>query len=190
MAVLVEGFSVIVRRDAIERTYPGRWDAFAREVPNQTLCADEKIARVGFMAWDDMKHYIAFLESRGLVYLRDGKGIDITIARPRGEVATPCDWISFRVRPVGSQGGQIFICRFHDKALWKAGLDGDPRTEPVATPRGWLYEQSLSRDFGFVPEGRLKEHLRFLGTMSGMDVYEDLETGKTVYVGRSGRMRR
>jgi hypothetical protein len=87
---------------------------------------------------------------------------------------------------VGSQGGKILICRFHDKALWAAGLDGDPRTEPVGTPRGWSYEQSLSRDFGFVPEGRLKERLRFVGTTGGMDIYEDLETGRTVYVGRSG----
>ena len=183
MAVLVEGFSVIVRRDAIEQKYPGGWEAFARDVPNQTLCADQKIARVGFMAESD----IAFLEGRGLVFLRDGKGVDITIASQRGAPMTACDWISFRMRPVGSQGGLIFICRFHDKALWKAGLDGDPRTEPVATPKGWSYEQSLSRDFGFVPDSRSEERLRFLGTMGNMDLYEDIETGKTVYVGRTGR---
>jgi len=186
MAVLVEGFSVIVRRDAIERKYPAGWDAFAGDVPNGTLCADEKIARVGFMTWDDTKHYIAFLERRGLVYLRDNKGIDITIACQRGTHLTMCDWISFRMRAVGLDG-QILICRFHDKALRAAGLDGDPRTEPVATPKRWFYERSLSRAFGYVPEGRSKERLRLLGTTGGLDIYKDLETGKTVFVGRTGR---
>src|SRR5262245_28844616 len=123
MAVLVEGFSVMVRRDAIERKYPGGWDAFAREVPNQTLCADEKLARVGFMVSGDMRAYIGFLERRGLVFLRNNKAVDITIASQRGAPMTQCDWISFRARAVGSQGGKIFICRFHDKALWAAGLD-------------------------------------------------------------------
>jgi hypothetical protein len=135
MAVLVEGFSVIVRRDAIERKYPGGWDAFAREVPNQTLSMDEKIARVGFMHSGDMRAYIGFLEHRGLVFLRDKKAVDITVASQRGSPMTACDWISFCMRGVGSQGATILISRFYDKVLWKAGLDGDSRTEPVATPR-------------------------------------------------------
>ena len=188
MAVLVEGFSVIVRRDAIARKYPGGWDAFARDVPNRTLCADERIARVGFMNSGDMRAYIGFLERRGLVHLRDEKAVDVTIASQQGSHVTMCDWISFFARSVGSQGETIFVGRYYDKALWKAGLDGDSRTEPVATPAGWSYERSLSRDFGYAAGRGLKERLRFLGTMGGMDVYEDLETGKTVYVGRTGSM--
>jgi len=48
MAVLVEAISVIVRRDAINRSYDGGWAGFLSHVPNNTLCADHELARVGF----------------------------------------------------------------------------------------------------------------------------------------------
>ena len=57
MAVLVEGISVIIRRRVIEEKFPGGWDAFVEDVPNETLCADDELARVGFMSPDDVKAY-------------------------------------------------------------------------------------------------------------------------------------
>jgi hypothetical protein len=44
MAILVEGISVIARRKTIEEKYPEGWAGFVRDVPNNTLCADEEIA--------------------------------------------------------------------------------------------------------------------------------------------------
>ena len=50
MAVLVEGFSVIVRKEALERNFPGGLDAYQSQLPNGTYCADEQLCRVAFMA--------------------------------------------------------------------------------------------------------------------------------------------
>ena len=47
----------------------------------------------------------------------------------------------------------------------------------------WL----MTRDFGYVPPGQLEKRLQFMGTLDGLEVYEDLATGKTVYIGRSWR---
>src|SRR5262249_9436378 len=147
---------------------------------------DDFLVRVGFMDSRDMRAYIGFLESRGLAFLRDNEAVDATIVSQRCEVATKCGWIGLRVRMGGSPPGRILICSFHDKALRVAGLEPDPRTEPVATPKGWSYERSLSREFGYTPEGQAETRLGFMGTFDGLDVYEDLKTGKTVYVGRTG----
>jgi len=65
MAVLVEAISVIVRRKAIDHSYPGGWDAFVAEVPNKTLCADDQLARVGFMTPQDVQNFIRALGDRG-----------------------------------------------------------------------------------------------------------------------------
>ena len=46
MAVLIEAISVVVRADALLTKFAGGWDAFKARVPNQTLCADNDIARV------------------------------------------------------------------------------------------------------------------------------------------------
>ena len=57
MAVLVEGFSVIVRKEALERNFPGGLDAYQGQLPNGTYCADEQLCRVAFMAQADaMEH--------------------------------------------------------------------------------------------------------------------------------------
>ena len=47
MAVLAEGISVIVRLDAIARLMDDDWARFLGVVPNQTLCCDNELARVG-----------------------------------------------------------------------------------------------------------------------------------------------
>jgi len=58
MAVLVEGISIILKASAITDKYPGGWESFKAEVPNQTLCADGELIRIGFMSPDDVKGFI------------------------------------------------------------------------------------------------------------------------------------
>jgi hypothetical protein len=53
MAVLIEAISVVIRADTLLKKFPGGWGAFKLIVPNQTLCADNEIVRVGFMAPQD-----------------------------------------------------------------------------------------------------------------------------------------
>ena len=55
MAVLIEAISVVVRADELLKKFPGGWDAFKSIVPNQTLCADNEIVRVGFMSPQDVE---------------------------------------------------------------------------------------------------------------------------------------
>lgn len=54
MAVLVEAISVIVRADAITSKLTNEFDGFKKLVANDTLCADNELARVGFIAPDDV----------------------------------------------------------------------------------------------------------------------------------------
>ena len=49
MAVLVEAISVVVRRDAIDRYFAGRWDGLAARVPNATPRTDGRLGRVDLM---------------------------------------------------------------------------------------------------------------------------------------------
>jgi hypothetical protein len=53
MAILVEGFSVIVRKEALERNFPSGLDAYQRQRPNETYCYNDKLCRVGFMTQDE-----------------------------------------------------------------------------------------------------------------------------------------
>ena len=66
MAGLVEGISVIVRRDAIEEKIRGGLSAFLAAVPNGTCCMDDDLVRVGFMASEDADEYLRRLTAEGL----------------------------------------------------------------------------------------------------------------------------
>jgi hypothetical protein len=174
MAVLVEAISVIVRRVRIEESYPGGWDAFDADCPNKTLCADSDIARVGFMMPTDVETFTRKLERQGLVYVNDGKAIDVAVLDQHSGLCVPCDWLEFG--HVQLKGNRVAACRA------VGSMDN-----VMITPDGWKYEGSLSQTFGFVPTGQEERSLRFLRHERGVDVFLNLVTGEEVFVGRVGK---
>lgn len=174
MAVLVEGISVIARVPAIEERYPGGWEAFRDNAPNQTLCADNSLVRVGFMSPADVESFVKELEAKGLVFLADGETQDVAVADQQRGFSVKCDWAECGHVDIG--GNRIMACR----------AVGDDSGQ-LMTPDGWRYEGSLSQSFGFAPTEQTDRSLQFLRHENGRDVYLNTVTGKEVYVGRSKR---
>jgi hypothetical protein len=189
MAVLVEGISVIVRRDAIETKYDGGWDAFVDNVPNATLCADDEIARVGFMGPADVEAFVRHLERNGLQFVESGKAIDLAIADQQEGPITECGWLEFAKIGFRDQG-KVSACWFFDSPRIVPGIHLRGTSMDIATPAGWKFEDSLSHKFGFVPTGQENDRLEFLRSEDGIDVFLDLDSGKEVFVGRTSRHRR
>jgi hypothetical protein len=77
MAVLVEAISVVIRADSLLTAFEQDWEAFKAEVPNDTLCADGELARVGFMVPDDAQAFVEQLATFGLVFQDGGKARDL-----------------------------------------------------------------------------------------------------------------
>ena len=173
MAVLVEGISVIVRRDSVVARYSGGWDQFVADAPNRTFCADSDLARIGFMAPDDVAAFIDFLQKRGLVFLEDGRAVDFCVCDQQSGPTCGCSWVEF---------GQI---EFDNYRVAAARLAGSTSLD-LHTPDSWSYENSLSRQFSFIPTGEESKSLRYLRHENGTDVYLNLLTGKEVYIGRWG----
>jgi hypothetical protein len=67
MTVLVEGVSVIIKLEAINRTIPEGWEGFRQYVPNFAWCKDDKLVRLGFLDGDEAKEFVKKLESLNLV---------------------------------------------------------------------------------------------------------------------------
>ncbi|MFO1037625.1 MAG: hypothetical protein U1E45_12315 [Geminicoccaceae bacterium] len=174
MAVLVEAISVVIRIDALLPAFGGALDAFRAEVPNDTLCADRELARVGFMVPDDTRQFVERLAGRGLVYLADGKARDLVVVDQQRGPAVACDWIEFgHVAMDGDPSRRVACCR----------LAGSKQTT-LATPPGWSFERSLSSSFGFSPTAAVPQSLDFLRHERGFDVYRSRLTGEEVFVGR------
>ena len=69
MAVLVEGISVLVRKDAIQDKMTGGDARFRLLIPNATFCEDDQLARVGFLNPTDVGTFIDELQDVGLTFL-------------------------------------------------------------------------------------------------------------------------
>jgi len=174
MAVLVEGISVVVRRDAIVRAFGPEWATFVAAVPNQTLCADPEIARVGFMHPDDVKAYVERLGAHGMVHLRDGAAMDLVVIDQLRGLLSPCDWLEFGRTGLTGANDVIGVARLKGTSVAK-----------IALPIGWTYPGSLSARFTFVPNASVPEMLEKVGHEDGVDVLRDRESGKRLFMGRT-----
>ena len=175
MAVLVEGISVIIRREVIEDKFPGGWEAFVEDVPNETLCADDQLARVGFMSPVDVKAYIQHLEEFGFCYLSQGRAVDLVVIDQLQGPAAPCEWGQFgHVAVGGNESHRVSACRAAGSTV-----------NMLIHPDWWQYQGSLSQTFGFVPEDSPENGLTFLRRENNVDVYHNSLTDKEVYIGRT-----
>lgn len=174
MAVLIEGISVVIRADALLKKFSGGWDAFELIVPNQTLCADNEIVRVGFMTPQDVESFINKLQSAGLEFMRSGEAIDIAVADQMRGLTSKCSWLEFGHVNMNGNGSRVAACRFVGSHAME-----------VVTPQDWKFEGSLSSSFGFVPNEHAEKGLEYLRHEDGLDVYLNPLTGKEVYVGRT-----
>ena len=175
MAVLIEGTSVVVRVDALLQRFPGGWEAFKHIVPNQTLCADNEIVRIGFMSPQDVEPFVKKLQAAGLEFLRDGEAIDIAVADQIRGLMSKCTWLEFGQVDMSGKGQRVAACRLVGSQLMQ-----------VVTPPGWQFEGSLSSTFGFVPSEHAAKGMKYLRHENGLDVYLNPITGKEMYVGRTG----
>ena len=188
MAVLIEGISVVVRREAIEMRFKGGWRAFVDLVPNATLCADEHLARVGFMSPSDVERFIKSLECAGLSFQSKGKAVDLVVVDQVRGLTTDCQWLEFGHFAYGNSGGKVAVAWLFVGPRIAAGVHFIGESLKLATPEGWTYEGSLSERFTFVEAGTESGRLKFLRSENGVDVFLDLTTGKEVFRGSTGRV--
>src|SRR3954466_182380 len=79
MAVIVEGYSVIVRNSTLAAKYRGGIEGYRRDCPNATFCSDAHLSRIGFMVHRDADVFVARLAAHGLMPYRKGAAEDIAL---------------------------------------------------------------------------------------------------------------
>ena len=175
MAVLVEGISVILKASSITSKFPGGWQGFKEAVPNNTLCADSEVVRVGFMSPEDVESFVRKMEEYGFSYQHEGEAEDLVVVDQIKGPMVPCDWIEFgKVDWQDDPQKKVVVC-------FMIGT----KIDQVLTPDGWEYDRSLSKHFTFVPTNERYEKTVFIENRDGNEVHIDLATGKEVYRGRA-----
>jgi hypothetical protein len=122
LAVLVEAISIIIKREALERLYPGGAVAYASDCPNWTYCEDGDLTRVGFMSPQDVAAHLHILESMGLRTLGPEGFADLAVVDQNEGPTRPCNWLAF---------GEHFASGA--KFAFLVGTDPNP----IVLPPGW-----------------------------------------------------
>lgn len=171
MAVLVEAISVIIKKTSINQKFRGGWPVFKENIPNQTLCDDGVLIRIGFMSPYDVGAYTHYLEQNGLTFLRSKQAQDLVVVDQLRGPTTACDWIKL---------GYIQLSE-HRIRLLVAGLS-DADFESVDVPDSWTEEKSISARPNFVPNGKTQDELEYSRTENGIKVFKNKRTGKEVFI--------
>lgn len=129
MAVLIEAISIVIRANSILSKFLGGWDGFKNTVPNQTLCADNEVVRVGFMSPQDVESFVKKLQCNGLEFLQGDEATDIAVVDQIRGLTSKCSWLEFGSVSTGSNGPRVAACR----------LTGSQVME-VVFPPGWAFE--------------------------------------------------
>ena len=165
MAVLIEGYSVIVRNSTVVAKYPGGLEGYRRDCPNATFCSDAHISRIGFMVRHDADAFVAQLSARGLMPYRKDAAEDIALVCQSDGLLRPCRWLE-----IGRYRGVPIA--------WLAGEEmGD-----LHAPPGWTLERQLEH----ISAEEARRRFDFVRSDGNVDVYRDKATGQEYYAGRTG----
>src|SRR5262247_1626246 len=122
MSVLVEAINVIVRKETLERKYPGGLEAYEGNCPNKSFCADDYLTRVGFMHPTDVAEFIDRLVSLGFVFHDGEKFADVAVVDQRVGLTAPCHWLEVGRFTDGFAGCGSPGLRINRQLSRKAGL--------------------------------------------------------------------
>ncbi len=179
MAVVVDGFTVVVPKEALARRYPGGLEAYLRHLPNGTYCADHNICRVAFMVEADARSYVHRLVTAGLEGPPEGPSPDIAIVSVASGHLIPCDWLELQVLWHSSEG-QMY-------GATVAKLPGDDVTT-FAVPDKWdpkalrqISNEDLEEQYELVNVDRQER--------GSVATYRHRQTGEQIYCGRPDILR-
>lgn len=174
MAVLVEGLSVVIRCEAIVKSFFGGQHAFIESLPNKTLCSDGELASISFMVPRDVKTYVDYLTKCGLVFKEADKAVDLVVVDQQSGMTIDCDWAEIGESDWdGNPDQTIRVCCARPTKI-----------DRIFVPEGWEYKKSLTANGKYVEGSQLPENLEFVRSENGVDVLVDKNTGQEFYVRR------
>ena len=94
MPVMLEYISVIIPREVLEEKYLGGFRRFRSSFGDRVFCCDRYVARVSFMGPQGVDWFIEQMSLYGLVYIEDGKCVDMAVVDWFSGACVPCDWLA------------------------------------------------------------------------------------------------
>ena len=175
MAVLIEAISVVLRCESIVKRFSGGIEYFISSLPNRTLCSDGELACINFMVPADVKNYVEYLISQGLVFKDSEMAVDLVVVDQKRGMTSDCDWVIFGEADWNNDPTcPISVCQYFQSKMTH-----------VVVPEGWAYSSSLSAGSNFIDGENIPSSLKFVRHEGDTDVLRDESTRQEFFVRRS-----
>lgn len=162
MSVLVEGLTLVVRRDRLDAQCPGGAGEFLAcvsglETPPRFVCAgDRHFVNLGLAHIAQAGEIASLLTHCGLVGEDDTGAVDFVVMDDEMGAHSPCSWLRWARRPEG------FV------EAWRAGR----RPGKLVAPTGWAPPEPTAAEHG--------ESLFKLADDEGFATFLNLQTGAVI----------
>jgi hypothetical protein len=94
--------------------------------------------------------FVEDLKAGGLDFIRSEKCVDVVVIDQLRGPTKPCDWVEFARIRYGDSGDKVSVAWLFEGPRMAAGIHLPGKKLDIATPAGWRFERSLSKDFHFV----------------------------------------
>jgi len=160
MAVLIEGFCLVVRNSTLQDRYPGGRVEFVGKWLDASICGDKHVTRVGFMTLDGMESLVDQLLSAGFDKGDSSKEPDFVIVSQMHGLLSPCGWLD-----LGTQEEYV--------AGWQVGEDPGA----LVVPASWSPDKAMS----YLSCKELGSEFERAGEADGVVAYRHRVSGMTRY---------
>lgn len=174
MAVLIEALSVVIRLETVADKYPGGVEQYIEDCPNNTLCLDDDLVRVGFMTGHDLFDFIRSLERIGFKHMEGDEFDEIAVVDQHDGIVKPCDWLEYLNLVIFEGDIRVSICKIKGSAI-----------DSIAFPAGWNYKNSLSKKSIALDPADFDGRMIFLRREGNVYYYRDKVTGLETFVKRT-----
>ena len=161
MAVTIEGFCVVVKKDRIAPLF----DAEKLVPPNGMFLADDDIWRCGFMAESDAQKFMTKLGTLELNVTTGPDSDAVIVSEFNQDIHPYCEWLE-------TAGWEKAII------AWKSG------TEPEKVVMMEGFDPAIGSGLSFHDPDSMDD-LEFLRLEENVEVFLNKETGKEVFIGRT-----
>lgn len=175
MAVLVEGYSVIINKAQALKNQEALSALASVEgtLHPMAICSDSGLLRIGFMDMKDANEFIMALESAGLRYksMENGEEIarDIVMVTQFGEIEATCPWLSVQ-----------FTKLKDDTLICIAALQSEEKVSGVAFPKGWALDISMLKRFYEERSHYMQENYELVREEPMHDIFRNHDNGQEV----------
>lgn len=175
MAVLVEGYSVIINKTQALKNEDALTALAAVEetLHPMAVCSDQNLLRVGFTALAQATEFLSALEKAGLKHktVENGEDTaqDVVMITQFGELETVCPWLSVKFTKLKDN---TLICLASHK--------DEQQTKSVAFPKNWNLDTSILKRFHDERTHYMQETYEHLRSEPMHDIYWDKQAQKEI----------